>query len=100
MNALTSAVVTEQVPINTNFSLIVIRAEGATAVLGQCTSLAHLDLGENEIADEGAGRLVAVIGQCASLAHLNMFTYKYIRSDAGNCQAQRVQFSLCFASCV
>ena len=39
-------------------------------------------------------------GQCASLAHLNMFTYKYISSDAGNCQAQRVQFSLCFASCV
>ena len=47
-----------------------IGAEGAErleAVLGQCTSLAHLDLGSNEIGAEGAGRLAAVLGQCASL---------------------------------
>ena len=49
--------------------------EGAgrlAAVLGQCTSLAHLDLGGNGIRAEGAGGLAAVLGQCASLAHLNL----------------------------
>ena len=35
-------------------------AEGATAVLGQCASLAHLMLGRNEIGAEGAGMLEAV----------------------------------------
>ena len=40
-------------------------------MLGQCASLAHLDLGRNEIRAEGAGRLAAVLGQCASLAHLD-----------------------------
>ena len=50
-----------------------IKAEGAgrlAAVLGQCPSLAHLNLGGNFIGDEGAGRLAAVLGQCSSLAHL------------------------------
>ena len=80
------------------------------AVLGHCASLSYLHLGGNgigaegmgrlgvkEIGDEGSGRRSAVLGQCASLAHhdLNMFTYKYIHSDTGNCQAQRVQYSFC-----
>ena len=42
------------------------------AVLGQCASLAHLNLVDNEIGDEGARRLAAVLGQCASLAHLDL----------------------------
>ena len=57
-----------------NLSNATIGAEGAgglAAVLGQCASLAHLDLGWNEIGAEGAGRLAAVLGQCASLAHLD-----------------------------
>ena len=52
-----------------------IGAEGAgrlAAVLGQCASLVHLDLAGNEIGAEGAGRLAAVLGQCASLAHLDL----------------------------
>ena len=52
-----------------------IGAEGAgrlAAVLGHCASLAHLDLGVNMIGDEGAERLAAVLGQCTSLAHLNL----------------------------
>ena len=54
-----------------------IKAHGVgrlAAVLGQCASLAHLDLGGNEIGHEGAGRLwlAAVLGQCASLAHLDL----------------------------
>jgi Ran GTPase-activating protein (RanGAP) involved in mRNA processing and transport len=52
-----------------------IGAQGAgrlAAVLGQCASLAHLDLGNNDIIAEGAGRLAAVLGQCASLAHLDL----------------------------
>ena len=47
-----------------------IRAEGAerlAAVLGQCASLAHLNLGGNGIGAEGAGRLAAVAKRCPSL---------------------------------
>ena len=58
-----------------NLSNATIGAEGAgglAAVLGQCASLAHLDLRYNWIGAEGAGRLAAVLGQCASLAHLNL----------------------------
>ena len=47
-----------------------VQAEGVNrlaAVLGQCASLAHLNLCANKIGDEGAGRLAAVLGQCASL---------------------------------
>ena len=47
-------------------------AESLATVLGQCASLAHLDLGRNRIGDEGAGRLAAVLRQCASLAHLDL----------------------------
>ena len=47
-------------------------AERLAAVLGQCPSLAHLNLGENGIGAEGAGRLAAVLGQCPSLAHLGL----------------------------
>ena len=46
------------------------KAEGAgrlAAVLGQCPSLAHLDLGHTFIGAEGAGRLDAVAQQCPSL---------------------------------
>ena len=53
-----------------NLSNATIRAEwagGLAAVLGQCASLAHLDLGYNEIGDEGAGRLAAVAKRCPSL---------------------------------
>ena len=58
-----------------NLSNATIGAEGAgrlAVVLGQCASLAHLDLQGNGIGDEGAGRLAAVLGQCASLAHLDL----------------------------
>jgi len=41
-------------------------------VLGQCSSLATLDLGYNYIGDEGAGRLAGVLGQCSSLATLDL----------------------------
>ena len=54
------------------------RDEGAgrlAAGLGQCASLAHLDLGGNAIGAEGTGRLAAVLGQCASLAHLDPDVY-------------------------
>ena len=47
-----------------------IRAEGAerlAAVLGQCTSLAHLNFQGNGIGAEGVGRLVAVAERCPSL---------------------------------
>ena len=42
------------------------------AVLGQCPSLAHLDLSYNNIGAEGAGRLATALGECPSLAHLNL----------------------------
>ena len=42
------------------------------AVLGQCSSLAHLHLRFNSIGAEGAGRLAAALGQCPSLAHLDL----------------------------
>ena len=37
------------------------------AVLGQCASLAHLDLRHNRIGAEGAGRLRAVAMRCSGL---------------------------------
>ena len=45
-----------------------IGAEGAerlAGVLGQCSSLAVLNLAENGIGDEGAERLAGVLGQCS-----------------------------------
>ena len=41
-------------------------------MLGQCASLAHLNLDNNNIRAEGAGRLVEVLEQCTSLAHLDL----------------------------
>ena len=58
-----------------NLGINTVGAEGAgrlAAVLGQCPSLAHLDLGFNSIGDEGAGRLAAALGRCPSLAHLDL----------------------------
>ena len=52
-----------------------IGAEGAdrlAGVLGQCSSLAELNLAGNGIGAEGAGRLAEVLGQCSSLAVLNL----------------------------
>ena len=39
-------------------------------MLGQCPSLATLNLGCNHIGDEGARSLARVLGQCSSLAEL------------------------------
>ena len=42
-------------------------------VLGQCSSsIRHLSLSDNQIGAEGAGRLAGVLGQCSSLAHLDL----------------------------
>ena len=41
-------------------------------VLGQCGSLAHLELSSNSSGDEESGRLAGVLGQCESLARLNL----------------------------
>ena len=41
-------------------------------MLGQFTSLAHLNFGGNFIGAEGAGQVAAVLGQCPSLAHMNL----------------------------
>ena len=52
-----------------------IGAEGAgrlAGVLGQCCSLAVLNLQRNRIGAEGAGRLAGVLGQCSSLAKLDL----------------------------
>ena len=50
--------------------------ERLAAVLGQCASLAHLNLRGNSLGAEGAGRLAAVLPQCASLAHLDLYLRK------------------------
>ena len=57
--------------------------EGAgrlAGVLGQCSSLAELNLRDNDIRDEGAGRLAVVLGQCSSLAELDL-SYNGIGDD-------------------
>jgi hypothetical protein len=41
-------------------------------VLGQCSSLAVLDLEYNRIGAKGAGRLAGVLGQCSSLTKLDL----------------------------
>ena len=49
--------------------------EGATSlagVLGQCSSLASLNLESNDIGDGGATSLAGALGQCSSLARLNL----------------------------
>ena len=41
-------------------------------VLGQCSALTKLDLCDNRMGAEGAGRLAGVLGQCSSLAKLDL----------------------------
>ena len=41
-------------------------------MLPQCTALAHLDLGHNEIGNTGAESLAEVLAQCPALAQLNL----------------------------
>ena len=41
-------------------------------VVGQCSSLAHLDVSFNAIREKGAVQLAGVLGQCPSLAHLDL----------------------------
>ena len=47
-------------------------ARSLAEVLGQCSSLATLDLGANDIGAEGAGSLAGVLGQCLSLTKLDL----------------------------
>ena len=56
-------------------------------MLGQCASLAHLNLGYNGIGAEGARRLAAVLGQCASLAHLDLSRNRIGDEGAGRLSA-------------
>ena len=53
---------------------------GRGVVLGQCSSLATLNLACNDIGDAGAGSLAGVLGQCSSLAKLNP-SYNYKGND-------------------
>ena len=55
-------------------------AERLAGVLGQCSSLAELNLAGNGIRSEGAGRLAGVLGQCSSLAELDL-SYNGIDND-------------------
>ena len=41
-------------------------------MLGQCSLLAEVNLADNDIGDEGAGRLAGVLGQCSSLTQLDL----------------------------
>jgi Ran GTPase-activating protein (RanGAP) involved in mRNA processing and transport len=41
-------------------------------VLPQCPALAHLDLGYNQIGDDGAESIAGVLAQCTALAHLDL----------------------------
>ena len=45
-------------------------ARSLAGVLGQCSSLASLNLAVNDIGAEGAGSLSGVLGQCSSLTRL------------------------------
>eukprot|EP00961_Rhodomonas_salina_P199217 2687255-Rhodomonas_salina.3 len=47
-------------------------AKRLAGVLGECGSLAHLDLSTAGISAAGAGRLARVLGQSRGLAHLNL----------------------------
>ena len=53
-------------------------------VLGQCASLAHLNLHHNIIGDVGARRLVGVLGHYLSLAHLDLSYNKIGNEGPGN----------------
>ena len=61
-------------------------AEGVgrlAAVLGQCRSIAHLDLSYNGIGAEGAGLLAVVLGQCPLIAYLDLGHNDIGAEDAG-----------------
>jgi hypothetical protein len=73
-----------------------IRDEGQgrlAGVLGQCRLLAHLNLSINSIGDEGGGRLAGVLGQCGSLAHLDLSWNSVGREACGGAGAMRVACS-------
>eukprot|EP00961_Rhodomonas_salina_P095685 1286996-Rhodomonas_salina.1 len=46
--------------------------EMLAGALGDCKALVHLDLGGNRMGDEAVGRLLEVLGECKALAHLNL----------------------------
>jgi hypothetical protein len=48
-------------------------AERLAGVLAQCPALAHLDLGYNQIGNEGAGSIAGVLSQCPLLSHLHLW---------------------------
>ena len=41
-------------------------------MLPQCPALSELDLGGNQIGDQGAGRLAEVLPQCRALSELDL----------------------------
>jgi len=45
-------------------------ARGLLEVLSDCKALAHLDLHEGRLGDEGAGELAWARGECKALTHL------------------------------
>ena len=47
-------------------------AERLAGVLAQCPELSHLNLGGNQLGDEGAARLARVLPLCPALAHLDL----------------------------
>lgn len=46
-------------------------------VLGQCRSLAHLDLSDNSIGAREVGRLAKLLGQCGSLIWISATTTRW-----------------------
>ena len=63
-------------------------AEGAgrlAGVLGQCSSLACLDVGYNGIGADGAGRLAGVLGKCSSITKPRSATTSGWKGQGGRC---------------
>jgi Ran GTPase-activating protein (RanGAP) involved in mRNA processing and transport len=50
-------------------------------MMGQCTSLAHLDLNFNQIGNAGAETLAGVPGQCPTLVYLDLRSNNGIGSE-------------------
>ncbi len=46
--------------------------QNLSVVLGQCPTLVHLDLSDNNIRSDEAEILAGVLGHCKALAHLNL----------------------------
>ena len=61
-------------------------------MLGQCSSLATLDLAGNFLRAEGAGRLAGMLGQCSFLVELNL-TNNRIGADVIAMIRSRIQDS-------